>query len=534
MLYTENFRPWATWVTVFAALLLALQFPVLDPADGVRADGVVYASGARSLLSGDGYRYSVFERAPGIGLYPPGWSLVLVPAIALERATRWSGWIQVWAIACSLVLVHGGFRFLARRGLPLPVAAGVMVSIVLTPSWRDLIRHAYSEPLYLAILYAWLLPAAWDRELDSWRSWLCVGLAAAALVLTRSAGVAVLPAVGLASLWTRRPSFIAAAVLPSLAMMIGWVVWSRDLVGYRLMFESEVIRLTGTPDGRGILFKDNIRALAQGGPLVNGLSPLLFPVPQVIASRLPWVATPPIFAMVVQWGGIAAMSLLGWRIVRGRGAGDRKALGRAAVLVSFAVLTLASVLASPLPVGSLQRYMIPLLPIFAWGTWQGIESITSARPAIRRRLIQIATVLLILNIGSAMALSRTGYPGRDGVRSRSDLIEIAQSLRKIAGPGPAPRVAIDIRNPLLDFVDAIGGPVITDYLDPVDVWQPVRFENQGYPRAEFLVVQVGEVEKRPLLAQLPKVAANRSFVAFQINPQWEAAFRKERGFPPPP
>jgi hypothetical protein len=199
-----------------------------DALVGVNYDDAIYASLAKSVVDGDGYRLTYTpEEIPGIKyppLYPltlvPAWTLTGSPEAAFEAMKRLNGLLI--GIAAGLF-----FLLLVELGvLPLGLAATVTLVGFLAGSMMLVTAGVLSEPLYLAILFGALLLADGTDAAAGTPRLLAVGLLVGMVCLTRMVGLSLVPAV-LAGLWWRCGRRRALIALTGLGVvLIPWILFT--------------------------------------------------------------------------------------------------------------------------------------------------------------------------------------------------------------------------------------------------------------------------------------------------------------------
>lgn len=205
------------------AVLLALVVYLLrlDVVVGQYVDDAWYVLLAQALASGRGYHLisaPTPELAAILPSSPPGFPLVLALVVALTQAFPANVTaLKIVSIAAMLGVGVLSAVYYRDRSLPAPFAIAVALAVVITPAFVFLATSTVmSEPLFtLAQLAAVVLVSRRRPVLG--------GLAAAAAVLVRSAG---LPIVVAATVWylVRREGraaglFLAAAVVAILPWM---------------------------------------------------------------------------------------------------------------------------------------------------------------------------------------------------------------------------------------------------------------------------------------------------------------------------
>jgi hypothetical protein len=188
---------------------------------GVFFDDAIYALVAKAIADGQGFVYPQLPGTPPAIHYPPAFPLLL--SLVWKIAPPFPDstmWFKVVNPVVLSVAAWGAMR-VATRVLgwsPLAAAAVVLLGFVSVPT-LVLTSVLLSEPLFLATLFPAVL---------SGRKWaVLAGVAAAVLVLTRTVGGVILPAVVLVLLWDRRwrESLLYATVTIALLMPWQWFVW---------------------------------------------------------------------------------------------------------------------------------------------------------------------------------------------------------------------------------------------------------------------------------------------------------------------
>lgn len=342
-------------VALAACALLVLAFA---PAQyfGRQQDDVLYLIGARALSLG---RYCLLTSpgCPPLTMINPAWPALLAP---LAWFTERPGPFQA-ASALVLALVPLAlWAWLRRRAgeAEALLAAGLFASSPLVLSQAGVVM---SEAPFTLALLAMVAAAEAGRALPA-------GLAAAALLLTRTAGVSALPALAI-FLRPWRPR----ALLPPVLAFGAWSFWSYARI--RSVDKFSMFSFTYGED-----------------PFAKLLSVALSNARFYLAS---WGGcfTPPRLAETPLAAGIggllAAAALLG--VVR---ALRRRPAEPAALALAGTVLMLGAW------GWQYERYLIPLLPLLLWSLLEGLGR--RAKPAL--------AVLLVLQL-LTQTLPRLGRPG---------------------------------------------------------------------------------------------------------------------------
>ncbi len=196
---------------------------------GVFFDDAIYALVAKAIAEGQGFVYPQLPGTPPAIHYPPAFPLLL--SLVWKIAPPFPDstmWFKVVNPVVLSVAAWGAMR-LAMRVLgwsPLAAAGVVLLGFVSVPT-LVLTSVLLSEPLFLATLFPALLSASVLVERGGTKWAVLAGVAAAVLVLTRTVGGVILPAVVLVLLWDRRwrEALIYASV--TVALLVPWqlFVW---------------------------------------------------------------------------------------------------------------------------------------------------------------------------------------------------------------------------------------------------------------------------------------------------------------------
>jgi 4-amino-4-deoxy-L-arabinose transferase-like glycosyltransferase len=238
------------------------------------------------------------------------------------------------------------------------------------------LQAVYTESLYLALVLAAFFFAERQRWLNAW---IATGLA----VLTRSSGVALVPAIVLLA-WrapNRRRAFAGLPLVPALFSVFPLVLRQQ------------------TGDPWGFLHADAARHFAPGGPLagiwagvhagITGVGSLLTEGPALRTSTATgsdyqvYLAAFNVQALVFL-AVFAVLAVIAWRRF-----GDAYGL--------FAGVSLALPLSTPvsgigMPLQSLPRYMMVIFPCFLALAWIG------RRPRLHTVIVAVSSILLGLSV----------------------------------------------------------------------------------------------------------------------------------------
>jgi hypothetical protein len=220
----------------FLAVLLLLipsavylwHFSDIPQFGGLHDEGLYYVS-AKSLADGGGYRIESLPGEPAQTKYPPLYPLLLSVAWRIDprfpQNLHLAAWISWLALPVMLVL---SAAYLPKLGVSGWLAWLLLCCIALNPYVIYYGSQLMSELLFLALILAAMLLV--ERCIDG-DAGITLAIAAGATAglayLTRSAGIAMLPAAvvyfTLRGKW-RTGAWFAAAMAPFIA---GWMLWSR-------------------------------------------------------------------------------------------------------------------------------------------------------------------------------------------------------------------------------------------------------------------------------------------------------------------
>lgn len=219
----------ATWYPIAAcAIVGAIAVAAITPVPvGVFWDDGVYLIVAKSLAAGMGYRFLDLPGAPPAVHYPPGWPALL--AVIWKLGPAFPDNVVLLKLVNPLLLALGaGLACVyAVRRLGVPPMAAMAASVVFAAALPEIVVAGvlFSEPFFfVALMVAFALA---DRAVDGggWRAALAAGVAAGAVTLIRSVGIALIPAVALALLIARRRRESAVAVAGAVATLAPWQLW---------------------------------------------------------------------------------------------------------------------------------------------------------------------------------------------------------------------------------------------------------------------------------------------------------------------
>ncbi len=222
------------WIAPAAAGLsvLVVGIMLLDAVPvGGTFDDAAYVVLAKSLATGQGYRWLNLPDAPVATHFPPGYPVVL--AALWKVVPQFPANVLLFKIvnAAFLALAAVGSAIFARRRLGLSDATAValtLAGVVAVPTLH-LSTQVLSEPLFLALLLPTLLVAEHVVETDARAVDVALlGLMVGILTLVRTQGIAVAGATGIVLLLRPgRARHAALFAVVALLAMGPWQIWVR-------------------------------------------------------------------------------------------------------------------------------------------------------------------------------------------------------------------------------------------------------------------------------------------------------------------
>ena len=218
-----------------AAILILLCLPSLlfvwynrdVPHFGILQDDGVYLIDAQALAQGAGYRILSLPARPFDTRYPPLYPLYLslawhsIPTFPANLSLA----IMLSWLSFPVVLMLAYF-WCQRHGFPVPITWVVVGLFALNPYVLFFVSNLGSEMLFMVFLLGAILVADRPDQCD-WRGPLLAGGIAGAAYLTRTSGIALLPAGIAFYAWKKRSRGALWFTLGMLPAIAGWVLWSR-------------------------------------------------------------------------------------------------------------------------------------------------------------------------------------------------------------------------------------------------------------------------------------------------------------------
>ena len=215
-------------------LALAAGIAVLDRFHvGVFHDDAMYVILARSLATGQGYRYLNLPGTPIASHFPPGYPAML--SLIWRIAPNFPANVVLFKLlnavflSASAVLVAQLVR--DRLGSP-RWAGGVGLLTAVSVPLLVLVTMVLSEPFFLALLLAALVVAERfaDGTADARRA-LVLGIFVGGMTLVRSHGIMLVPAIALPLAVQRRWSDATIFAAGALVVLVPWQLWSTSHAG---------------------------------------------------------------------------------------------------------------------------------------------------------------------------------------------------------------------------------------------------------------------------------------------------------------
>lgn len=209
-------------IAMIAAVAAIEPWPV-----GVFQDDGVYAVLAKSLATGEGYRYLNIPGSPAATHYPPGYPAFL--ALLWKAYPHFPQNVTLFKFANAALLgaAAAGFFLVARRTLQLSAwqGGGAVVAFTACAPVVLLTVMVLSEPLFLALLPPALLASERSATSGEGRDAVLAAVLGVALAMVRTIGILIVPATLLVLAWRRH--WRAAAILAAAAAvaMLPWQLW---------------------------------------------------------------------------------------------------------------------------------------------------------------------------------------------------------------------------------------------------------------------------------------------------------------------
>jgi hypothetical protein len=219
----ERLLPLLLAAVSVAWIVMSIEpFPV-----GVFQDDGIYAVLAKSLATGQGYRFLNMPDAPNATHYPPLYPLLLAGLWKLSPSFPANVTLFKFANAALVGLAAVlGWHFARRRvGMgPWTAALSVGAFTACTPI-VFLGVMVLSEPMFLAALFPVLMACESAAETGGKREAVLAGAAGGALALVRTLGAVAIPATALVLAWRRRWLAAVLVCAAGAVVMLPWQLW---------------------------------------------------------------------------------------------------------------------------------------------------------------------------------------------------------------------------------------------------------------------------------------------------------------------
>lgn len=386
----KRFERWL-WVAVAIAAAAAL-LPTLTPGViGLFHDDAIYASGARLLAEGRGYRLPNLPDAPYQTKYPPLFAALLA-IIWWIRPEFPENVLLLKALNLGFVAAAAvGIAMLARAQNPKmswTIPVGCQLVLVTSPMVVGFANFTMTDVLFTTLVVFSVV--LWGRSgaLMPVRREAAVVAVTAVAILTRSVGIALAAAIAVDCLLRRQR---ARAVLHggvALSVLSAWMAWASmhragtsPLIAYYQEYEKPAFSHLMTNPGLAVqIVGGNIRIAADSMSLVMG--PF-------------WILMWPVLILLLAVGAFQ-LARSGWRMP-----------------LLFAGCYLVLVVSHP---WTPNRYLLPLVPIFILAAVAGTTHLWAAarrsRGALQRPAsVPALVVLAVLLFGNGIWLRYRLQPG---------------------------------------------------------------------------------------------------------------------------
>jgi hypothetical protein len=214
-------------ITLFVSGML--YYAVFAPVRfGAYHDDGIYATTAKALATGQGYRIISLPDEPAQTKYPPLYPLLL--SLIWRAWPEFPGnvaWMMLLSAAATVTFLFLTYRYLTRRGYASPWQALIIVALT-GINWRTsiLATGLYSEMPYAALSVVALYMAERDGDREGgWSRGVASGTAAGLAFLTRSSGLVLLIAIVVYYALLKRWGRAMAAAGVGGTFVLGWLVW---------------------------------------------------------------------------------------------------------------------------------------------------------------------------------------------------------------------------------------------------------------------------------------------------------------------
>jgi hypothetical protein len=200
------------------------------PHFGVLQDDGLYLIGGKALAQDSGYRILSLPGQEYQTKYPPLYPLYLSLAWrALPAFPANLGLAIMLSWFCLPLVLLLAYVWCRRHAFPALITWLVVGLFALNPYVLFFVSNLGSEMMFMVLLLGAILvaerhPSGWSQ---GWRGPLLSGLIAGAAYLTRTSGIALLPAAIAYYIWKKQPRGSLWFTLGMLPAIAGWTLWSR-------------------------------------------------------------------------------------------------------------------------------------------------------------------------------------------------------------------------------------------------------------------------------------------------------------------
>ena len=226
----RSLRSLAPFIALIALCLPSLLFVWHNrdvPHFGILQDDGLYFIGGKALAQSSGYRILSLPREPHQTKYPPLYPLLLSVAWRINPSYPVNLPIALMLSWLSLpVVLMLAYWWCVRHRFPVPITWLAVGLFALNPYVLFFASNLGSEILFMVFLLGAILVAE-RQDQEGWCGPLLAGVIAGAAYLTRTSGIALLPAAIAYYFWRKQRRgalWFTLGVLPAVA---GWTLWSR-------------------------------------------------------------------------------------------------------------------------------------------------------------------------------------------------------------------------------------------------------------------------------------------------------------------
>ena len=194
---------------------------------GVFQDDGIYAVLAKSLASGQGYRFLQIPGAPNAAHYPPGYPLLLAALWKLYPSFPQNVTLFKFANAVLLgVAAYAAWHLASQRARLGPLGSALATGLFTACTPVVLLSvMVLSEPLFMALLLPTLLLSERAADSGQARHAAAAGVAGGVLAMVRTLGVFTIPATALVLAWRRQWRAACVVVAAGALTMLPWQLW---------------------------------------------------------------------------------------------------------------------------------------------------------------------------------------------------------------------------------------------------------------------------------------------------------------------